>query len=290
VERYVKIDAPKLAEALTSAVDARDLPGMADVDSSLWLLCRQVKKEYTVALSGECADVMFGGYPWFHKSRMVNADTFPWSVNLMRQKKIMSGELIKLVKPEEYAERKYRDALNEVPSLPEENAVEARMRELLFLNISCFMPSLFECNDRMGMAHGLEIRVPFCDHRLVQYVWNIPWNLKMYKGRGKGILCHAFKGVLPNHVLYRKISACPKTHSPSYEKAVKAKITEIINDPGSPIRDLINLKFVSEIALEESDCGKLWFGQLMATHQMLAYLIQLDYWMRKYKVSVNPSH
>lgn len=284
---FIKFDTPQLTESLLSAVDARDLPGMADIDSSLWLFCKEIQKDFTVALSGECADEIFGGYPWFHREDLMNANTFPWAQNLNERIRVLSPEVVEAIKPEEYIQRRYTETLEEVPRLPGEKGVDARRRELFYLNITWFMTTLLDRKDRMSMAHGLEVRVPYCDHRLVQYVWNIPWSIKMYGGREKGILRQALKGVLPNDVLFRKKSPYPKTHNPSYESTVKKWLMEILNNSNSPLLPLVNKKSIQLLAESKPDYGKPWFGQLMATPQMFAYLIQVDYWLKKYRVKLS---
>jgi len=283
---YIYADTPQLVDALIDATEARDLPGMADVDSSLLLFCREVKKNATVALSGECADEVFGGYPWFHKEEMLNSNTFPWSRNLCERTKILSPELINLIKPDEYVSRRYNETLSEVPRLIGESPLEARRREMFYLNITWFMSTLLDRKDRMSMATGLEVRVPYCDHRLVEYVWNIPWEMKCLEGREKGILRQALKGILPKDVLSRKKSPYPKTHNPAYEKAVKDWVLEIINDNSSPLLPLVNFDEIYKLAEGDSDYGHPWFGQLMATPQLFAYLIQVDTWLRKYGVRI----
>jgi len=286
IHHYIKFDTPQLVESLSSAVEARDLPGMADVDSSLWLFCKEIKKNATVALSGECADEIFGGYPWFYNEEMLNADTFPWARSIQERTNVFSKELIELIQPEKYILRRYRETLDETPRLPGENQLEARRREMFYLNIKWFMCTLLDRKDRMSMAHGLEVRVPYCDHRLAQYVWNIPWNMKILGGMEKGLLRKALSGILPDEVLYRKKSPYPKTHNPSYEKAVSAWITEILNDSSSPLLPFVDKKAILELTQNKSDYGKPWFGQLMAKPQLFAYLIQIDIWLRKYKVRV----
>lgn len=284
----ITIDTPELTAALEDAVLARDFPGMADVDSSLYLLCRNVKKEATVALSGECADEIFGGYPWFHRQDFFNAQTFPWARSLDERLKVLSPELIQLINPHEYVKRRYEAALSEVPALSGENNAEKRRREIFYLNITWFMSTLLERKDRMSMANGLEVRVPFCDHRLVQYVWNIPWELKMYKGREKGILRKALEENLPNDVLWRKKSPYPKTYNPSYTKAVKEWLSEIINSGNSRLQPLINKKAVSDLLNSSTEITSPWFGQLMSLPQLFAWLIQVEIWLDKYNVSITP--
>ncbi|MDZ5010308.1 asparagine synthetase B, partial [Clostridium perfringens] len=170
-----------LVNSLNNAVLGRDLPGMADVDSSLYLFCREVKKDFVIALSGECADELFAGYPWFTNEDMINANTFPWSRFIGERKAILSPEL-KDLKIEEVANQAYSDTLKEVPHLSGENKLEHRMRELFYLNLRWFMVNLLNRKDRMSMANSLEVRVPFADYRLVEYAFNIPSNIKLLDG------------------------------------------------------------------------------------------------------------
>ncbi|WP_248927452.1 asparagine synthase (glutamine-hydrolyzing) [Paenibacillus hamazuiensis] len=287
IHHYHEFDTPELVGSLTAAVKARDLPGMADVDGSLLLFCREIKKEATVAISGEAADEVFGGYPWFHREESLNADTFPWSLFLKDRIALLSPELVDWVKPEAYVEERYRQALNEVPRLAGENAQQNRMREMSYLNITRFMPTLLDRKDRMSMAVGLEVRVPFCDHRLVEYVWNIPWEMKTAGEREKGILRRALKGILPDDVLARKKSPYPKTHNPNYTAAVKRWVLDILDDPASPLLQFINVEKIRELANTDDNRFNLpWFGQLMTGPQMFAYLAQVDTWLRTYKVSI----
>ncbi|MCR4430289.1 MAG: asparagine synthase (glutamine-hydrolyzing) [Tepidanaerobacteraceae bacterium] len=276
-----------LAEALDDAVMARDLPGMADVDSSLYLFCREVKREATVALSGEGADEIFGGYPWFRRPDDFSSDTFPWTRMMQMRSKILSPELIDSIKPEEYVKNRYREALDEVPRLAGENAFDRRIREITYLSITRFMPTLLDRKDRMSMYTGLEVRVPYCDHRLVQYVWNIPWQMRSCGNMEKGLLRKAMEGILPQDVLYRKKSPYPKTHNPEYLAIVRNRMLEILNDPASPLLPFINKEAVNELAASDASSLDIpWFGQLMTTPQLLAYLVQTDFWMRKYGVTV----
>lgn len=284
---YITIDNTELAGSLVPALLANDLPGMADIDSSLYLFCREIKKEATVALSGECADEVFGGYPWFYDENAPSSRIFPWIRRLDERVGLLSPELVKYMCPGEYAARRYQEALEEVPRLAGEDPHEARMRELLYLSITRFMPTLLDRKDRMSMASGLEVRVPFSDHRLVEYVWNIPWGMKTCGGMAKGILRRALVDVLPADVLARRKSPYPKTHNPSYLAAIRERFLNILNDSASPLLQLINPNAVRSLAV----CGQTffaqpWFGQLMADAQYLAYLIQADTWLRRYKVII----
>lgn len=237
--------------------------------------------------SGECADEIFGGYPWFHREDMLNAGTFPWSRFTEDRTRFLSAELKNTLNAEEYIARRYSETLNEVPRLNGENEQEARRREIFYLNITWFMQTLLDRKDRMSMSTGLEVRVPYCDHRLAQYAWNIPWEMKALDNREKGLLRKAFEGTLPEDVLYRRKSPYPKTHNPAYERAVKEWLREIINDSSSPLLDLADTNTLrTMLDNDNSDYGRPWFGQLMALPQLFAYLIQVDIWMRVYKVSL----
>ncbi|THF83764.1 asparagine synthase (glutamine-hydrolyzing) [Cohnella fermenti] len=284
---YVTFDTPELVGALEAAVLAKDSPGMADIDASLYLFCREIKKGATVALSGEAADEIFGGYPWFHRPEALNAGTFGWSLFPELRESVMSDELREKVRPMDYLGDRYAQAVAEVPHLPGESDAERRMRAMSYLSITRFMPTLLDRKDRMSMAVGLEVRVPYCDHRLVDYVFNIPWELKMAGGREKGILRKALTGALPDEVLYRKKSPYPKTHNPGYLNTVKSLLLEKLDDSSSPLLPLINVPKVREMAITADSTSHLpWFGQLMSAPQLFAYLLQFDFWLRHYKVRI----
>jgi len=284
---YIEFDTPELVESLKAAVFARDTPGMADVDGSLYLFCREIKKQATVAISGEAADEIFGGYPWFHRQDALEAHTFPWSLKLNNRVDVLAPDLVDWIKPVEYVSNRYEQALSEVPRLAGETGQQNRMREMSYLNITRFMPTLLDRKDRMSMAVGLEVRVPFCDHRLVEYVWNIPWEIKTSGDREKGILRKALKGVLPDDVLTRKKSPYPKTHNPNYLTAVRKWVLDILDDSSSPLLPFIDVQKIRNLASsEEADVNIPWFGQLMSGPQLFAYLAQVDTWLRAYKISI----
>jgi asparagine synthase (glutamine-hydrolysing) len=286
--KEIAINTDQLVEALETAMLARDLPGMADVDTSLYLFCREIKKEATVALSGECSDEIFGGYPWFFNTEtQTTATGFPWSRNLSERMDLLSPDLIKQIQPNEYISKRYWEALQEVPRLAEEQPEEAQMRELFYLNITRWMPTLLDRKDRMSMATGLEVRVPFCDHHLVEYVWNIPWAIKYCDQREKGILRRALSGMLPDDVLTRRKSPFPKTHNPDYLEAMRQWMLRILDNSNSPLLPLINSSAIRNfIQPEQANINLPWFGQLMNVPQLFAYLIQIEIWLKRYRVII----
>jgi asparagine synthase (glutamine-hydrolysing) len=270
----VVLDNEKLAMALPASASARGLPGMADVDSSLYLFCEEIKKRFTVTLSGECADELFGGYPWYHNREMLMADSFPWSRSPVLRFSLLRPGL--LPRGKEYVRQRYLATLKATPKLPGESREESRMREMFMLNLQWFMQTLLDRKDRMSMAHGLEVRVPYCDHRIVEYTFNMPWHLKSLDGREKGILRAAMEGVLPPEILWRKKSPYPKTFHPAYTQKVTEMLRTILADTDSRITPLLNLQEVEALMEDPSAVDRPWYGQLMRGPQILAYLVQVE--------------
>lgn len=283
----IVIDTPELAKTLEDAMIARDFPGMADVDSSLLLFCKHVKQGATVALSGECSDEIFGGYPWFFREDALNSNTFPWSIALTERQELLNPEISSKVNLKEYIDFRYNESLENVEILDCDSAETAEKRKISYLTMNWFMQTLLDRSDRMSMYNGLELRVPFCDYRLVEYLWNIPWEIKAYKGREKGLLRHIVKDLLPTEIVERKKSPYPKTHNPTYLKAVKEMLSNIMKDTNAPINNLLNRKYILEIL--ETD-GKAftrpWFGQLMTGPQLMAYLCQVNMWLERYQPKI----
>jgi len=279
----VIIDNALLAEALTPAAFARDLPGMADVDSSLLLFCKEVKNKFTVALSGECADELFGGYPWYHREEILFEDTFPWSRSQAVRESILRKGI--LPKGKEYVRSRYLDTVNLTDKLPSDSKLESRMREMFMLNFYWFMQCLLDRKDRMSMYSGLEVRVPFCDYRIVEYAYNMPWSLKAYKGREKGIVRKAFENDLPEEIVYRKKSPYPKTHNPFYFETVCAKVRGILKKKNAFI-ELLSKDGINNIMENPESIADPWYGQLMRAPQILAYIVQFDAWFDEYNVKI----
>ncbi len=277
----IYIDTPALVEALYAAVDARDLPGMADVDSSLLLFCGEVKKRATVALSGECADEIFGGYPWYRDESIREAEGFPWAPSTAYRASFLKDGLLSGLDPVEYVRGRYLDTVDSSSKLPGLPPAERRMREMVNLNFNWFMQTLLDRKDRMSMYHGLEVRVPFCDYRIAEYLYSVPWEYKDWRGREKGLLRKAGAGLLPDKILWRKKSPYPKTHNPRYLAAVSERLRAVISEPSSPLLSIAKKEELEKLL--SSDRPTPWYGQLMTTPQTIAYFLQVDYWLRKFK-------
>lgn len=277
----------QLADSLFEGVIAKDLPGMADVDGSLLHFCHQVKERHVVALCGECADEIFGGYPWFHRREMYDGTRFPWSGDLALRQSLLKPELREVLGLEDYVAARLEETRKAVPHLPGEDPEQARARELAYLNLRWFMATLLDRKDRCSMYSGLEVRVPYCDHRIVQFVYNLPWEIKCPGGVAKGLLRDAAKGLLPDQVLLRKKSPYPKTHNPGYEAILKQRLAYILRDSLQPIHKILSEEAAKGLLDQSFDYGKPWFGQLMAGPQLLAYLIQINYWMLHYNIYID---
>jgi asparagine synthase (glutamine-hydrolysing) len=272
-----------VADLLTNAVSARDIPGQADIDSSLLYFCSIIKKRHTVALSGECADEIFGGYPWFYRKEMLEKDFFPWIHDPFKRISLFKGDIVKSSEGYGYLSEKYRNSLNECPILDTDSESMLLSRRATWLSVNYFMTSLLERKDRMSMASGVEVRVPFADHRILEFIYNVPWEVKFENQSEKALLRKAMSDFLPDRILNRKKSPYPKTHNPKYEQTVYAILMSRLTKKDSLLNQLLN-KEAFEKFLESG--STTWFGQLMSKPQLLAWLIQLDFWFEMYNINV----
>ena len=272
-----------LIDHLMDATIARDLPGMADVDFSLMAFCKEIRKNVKVALSGECADEIFGGYPWYRDPKIRETDGFPWSQNIELRSNLLLQEHKRKANPVDYVRSYYADTIMDSDILPGTNDLERRMKQLVNLNLRWFMQTLLDRKDRMSMYCGLEVRVPFCDHRIAEYLYGVPWAFKDYNGVEKGLLRYAAQDILPEKILWRKKSPYPKTYDPQYTMLVKQMLDEIMGDSKAPI-----FQIISHVALNrmfETPTDWPWYGQLMRLPQTMAFMVQLNFWLEHYKVT-----
>lgn len=282
VHHNVVLNNIDVADALAQATDARGVPGFADVDSSLLLFCKEVKKDFTVCLSGECADEIFGGYPWYHRKEILFEDCFPWSRTTDVRRSILTDGF--LPKGEEYARNAYEQTLKQTSYLDGENDFDRRMREMFILNMNWFMQTLLVRKDVMSMESSLEVRVPFCDYRLVEYAYNLPWSIKALDGREKGILRKTFENDLPYEIAWRKKSPYPKTHNPEYFKRVCELADVVFEDKSTPLYQWINKSALDRLIENPDSLSEPWYGQLMRVPQIVAYIYQIYVWIKNYKV------
>lgn len=278
------LDTDALVSALFEAAEARDLPGMADVDSSMLLLCREAKQHSTVILSGECADEIFGGYPWYRDPEIRSTNGFPWAQTTDYRAGFIQPELLSWQEPKEFVQMRYHETLDTVDALPGLSPLEKRMKEMMVLNLRWFMQTLLDRKDRMSMWSGLEVRVPFCDKRIVSYLYTVPWEHKDYKDREKGLLRHAFRDLLPETIVERKKSPYPKTWNPDYMAAVSDLLRQELNGTNSPLLGFLKKEKLLTLCGENRSLP--WYGQLMTTPQTIAYFLQMAHWLRVNHVRV----
>ena len=284
MHRRTVLTPENLLDALEAATIARDLPGMADVDFSLLAFCREIRPHVKVALSGECADEIFGGYPWYRDPEIRAMEGFPWAQNLEFRKQMIHPHLAEKVNGTELVMEACRDTCAASDILPGTSETEKRMKEMVNLNFRHFMQTLLDRKDRMSMYCGLEVRVPFCDYRIAEYLYGVPWEYKDWRGQEKGLLRKAFEGILPERVLYRKKSPYPKTHDPRYGMLVGERLKMLLSRKDEPLFSLVDRKTVEQLYTSEPVWP--WYGQLMRTPQTMAWLLQLNFWLKWYKVEI----
>ena len=281
---WTVLEQDQLLACLEEATCARDLPGMADVDFSLLAFCGEIRKHVKVALSGECADEIFGGYPWYRDPQIRETDGFPWAQNTRQRLSFLSPDIRQKIDGEDFVYSQYRRTLDESDILPHTQPLEKRMKEMMNLNLRWFMQTLLDRKDRMSMYHGLEVRVPFCDHRIAEYLYGVPWSFKDYMGREKGLLREAVKDLLPEQVLYRKKSPYPKTHHPQYAALVRNRLESLLKQRDAALFALVSKDALLDLLEHPSTCP--WYGQLMTGPQTMAYFLQIQFWLEHYDVEV----
>lgn len=287
----IKIDNEYLFTLLKDAMIARDMPGMADIDASMFAFCKAIKENgFKVCLSGECSDEIFGGYPWFYKEHLINHIGFPWALSENLRSNIIRPGILKDNEIQEYVLNARNETLKPVTAIDPNDTYENRYRNINYLTIKWFMNTLVERTDRTSMANSLEVRVPFADYRIFEYVYNLPAKMKLGLNHSdtpieKYLLREAFKNDIPREVLYRKKSPFPKTYDPHYLNLVETEMLNILNNKKSKINNFINIDFIKDLIYSHGESLKEnWFGQLMTYPQTLAYLIQINMWLETYNI------
>lgn len=274
----------QLFAALEEATVARDLPGMADVDFSLLAFCGEIRKRVKVALSGECADEIFGGYPWYRDPEVRALDGFPWAQNTKERAAFLQPDISSKINACDFVNDNYLQTISQCDILPENSQNERRMKEMVNLNQRWFMQTLLDRKDRMSMYHGLEVRVPFCDYKIAEYMYGVPWEFKDYQGKEKGILRYAMSDFLPEEVLYRKKSPYPKTYDPMYLQIVSQKLEDVLAQKDAPILQIVNKSALQNLL--HAEYAWPWYGQLMKVPQTIAYMLQINFWLEHYNVKI----
>lgn len=246
VERYhshhnnVVLSQKNLIIFLKQSMIARDAPGMADIDSSFLLFCKEIKRHHKVVLSGECADEIFGGYPWFYKKELYSLDTFPW-IRDIDQRLDLLNENIKKLNIKDYVQNQYYQTLQEIDYL-DQSFYDTNKRKMIYLNIEWFMQTLLTRSDSQSMYNAVELRVPFASKDLIEYMYNVPWSYMYKDQQEKSVLRDAFKDFLPKDIYNRKKNPYPKTHSPFFLTYIKRLLLETLNDKNNILYQLFDIK------------------------------------------------
>ncbi|GGL87945.1 asparagine synthase (glutamine-hydrolyzing) [Micromonospora sp. WMMA1923] len=275
-----------LLAAIPATRRARGLPGWGQFDASMYLIFQQMRERSVVALTGEAADEFLGGYPYFFKADRLERDTFPWIGDGPRLVDYLAPELRDVVRPAADERDRYHDLLGQVPRLPGEDPADARMREVFYLGMAGPLAVILDRKERMSMAHGLEVRVPFCDHRLVEYLWNVPWSMKS-AGGVKGLLKAAMADLLPPGTVNRRKSAYPHVQSPRYDEALIREATWIVNDPASSLRAMFDTARLNGL-IRQITAGRMDSelpGGASPAH-LLIQLVELRAWIEENKVAL----
>jgi len=264
--------------ARAEVIRALDAPSPgSDLYTSLYLLCQTIRKESTVSITGDSADELFGGFRWYHEDWYRNLDTFPW-LGASHQMEMLTGlldrDLVARLDLDGSARQNYSDALAEVPALPGVNGLEQRIREIRYVNITRYLRVVLDRKDRMGMASSLEGRVPFLDHRLVEYVANVPWSMHTHDGREKSLLRAAVADLLPPEVLARVKAPFPTTTDPAYAAGLREKLRAILDDPSAPVHALLD-RDRAQAALRAPDYG----ARIGVARPSVDAAIQLNRWL-----------
>lgn len=284
---YEVISQEELFNELEQSLVLKDMPGMADIDSSLYWFSKQIKDKHTVGLSGECADEIFGGYPWFYRDELLNIDGFPWIRHIDTRESILNDKWKSKLNLKHHLNEYYKASIENMSYGEFDSKSDRLRRRLTYLNMKWFMATLLERKDRMTMGASLEVRVPFADVRLVEYLYNVPWEYKYKPGIEKSLLREAMDEWLPTEVLERKKNPYPKTFNPRYGELVSDGLKHCLEKENSVLKELFDIKKLNElIDTKGESINTPWFGQLMTGPQLLAYLYQFHKWFEIYGLEI----
>lgn len=267
--KNIVLQTDELIESLNNALHLKDYPSMVDIDSSLFLFCKEIAKEFKVALSGECADELFAGYPWYFGT----FDGFPWVRDVTPRESLLKASWREQLQLEQTAQQFYEEAVEQL-SFDDEKQLMTQ------LNFNYFMQTLLERKDRMSMGNGLEVRVPFANHELVEYIWNVPWEMKTIGGKAKGLLRESVIDLLPVEIVERRKNPYPKVQHPVFNEGVTKLLQQSLEDKGSILHELFDAQALQTLIKDDTAFQIPWYGQLMSRPQLIAYIVQIDQWVK----------
>lgn len=284
--RVITCSNADLFQFLKPSVEAHDGPAMADVDSSLYFFCKQIAPRQRIIFTGECADELFCGYPWYHRSEMKESNSFPWTNDASLRLSLLNENIISSLQCKDYIHAQYLSCCKELSLDGDNTPAEALHQKTFLLTVRYFMQTLIDRTDRIASHLGIDARVPFADLRLAEYLFNLPYDLQAKEKEPKHLLrCYA-TNLIPDEIRLRKKSPFPKTYDPGYESFLIMELQRLIQKKDSPLFELVDAKKLSAFCYNPKDLGKPWYGQLMAGPQLLAYYLQIHDWLVRYNVKL----
>jgi len=280
---YKTISQEDVVNYLKDDLYAKDYPGMTDIDASLLWFSKEISKEFNVILSGEGADEIFGGYPWFYRDELNDREFFPWINNIEYRQSLLNEDIQNKINLKQIVENEYTNTINELP----EKDREDKYKVLFYINMTHFAQCLLERKDRMTMYSSVEARVPFVDTKLIEYLWNLPFDYKYRNNTEKYLLREAFKGIIPDEILYRKKNPYPKTHNPQFLESVSKLLKERLENKNSKLYKIFSIDKINDLLESKDDDMLPWYGQLMTKPQLIAYLYEFDLWLEEYEIEID---
>lgn len=271
---------------LRKSVEAHDLPAMADVDSSYLYFCEKVGKQHKIIFTGECADEIFCGYPWYHTDQE-DPKTFPWSIDLAPRQSLLRDDLISVLQMKDCVQNAYLNTCREIGLDGKNTPADMLHRKTFYLTIRYFMQTLVNRGDRAAAFHSMDARVPFAHQELTEYLFNVPYEMKAKDGERKHLLREYATGLLPEEIRTRKKSPYPKTYDPGYEALINQELLQALSKPDCPLLAIVDKEKAENFCRQVKDLGRPWYGQLMAGPQLVAHYLQILYWIEAYKIKID---
>lgn len=270
---------------LRKSVRAHDLPAMADVDSSYMYLCEKVGSQHKIIFTGECADEIFCGYPWYHHPEETYT-TFPWSMDLQPRTALLKDDFISINEMQSCTQEAFSSACHELDIRDGATSADLQHRQIFYLTIRYFMQALINRGDRAAAIHSMDARLPFAHQELTEYLFNVPYEMKTKNGERKHLLREYAKGCLPENIRCRKKSPYPKTYDPGYEEMINHAFLQELRKADCPLHAFVDQKKAENFCRQVKDLGRPWYGQLMAGPQLVAHYLQILYWIDMYHIDL----